>query len=45
MGAGSAGAGAGREHRRPPNLVDDGPAFADDRWIPPHVINEEDERG
>ena len=35
------GAGAGdvdREHRRPDYLLDDGDAFADDRWFPPPVL-------
>jgi hypothetical protein len=27
-----------REHRRPDYLLDDGGAFADDRWFPPPVI-------
>jgi hypothetical protein len=39
------GSGAGavdREHRRPDYLVDDGDAFADDRWFPPPVIGADD---
>ena len=41
MGAGGMGRAHGEEHRRPPYLVDDGSAFADDRPIPGPVINEE----
>ena len=31
-----------REHRRPDYLVDDGDAFADDRWLPPPVLGAAD---
>ena len=36
LGLGSAT--SDREHRRPDYLLDDGDAFADDRWFPPPVI-------
>ena len=31
-----------RDHRRPDYLLDDGDAFADDRWFPPPVIGADD---
>jgi hypothetical protein len=33
---------SGQEHRRPDYLLDDGAAFADDRWFPPPVIGPDD---
>ena len=35
---GSGSGASDREHRRPDYLLDDGGAFADDRWFPPAVI-------
>lgn len=44
---GGAGGGQNQGHRRASYLIDDGSAFADDRWIPSHIVNEnpEDHRG
>jgi hypothetical protein len=42
MTAGTGAAAQEQEHRRPDYLIDDGEAFADDRWFPSSVITPED---